>query len=326
MAPTSTDPTASVSFLPLPEGLYLFSVRNGSPTPHVGEQITLPAMQVTAAPGTPPGHIEFLMSTATTSGWLISWNDQIVAKVTGPSVLVSMMSVLIPGMTPLEIEIQRLDQAKTAAAPAAVASPKGVPPLPSGQKSLPIELTAHVQNRGDMTFKEAEWAGQPDQRLWIESIAIAPLEGISPDAIEYKAITATGVETPWVSDGAPCGTRGIGVPITGFAVRIKPQAGLRQLTCEYGAVCLSGATIGPVRNGVPCYSADSSDPITGVWVTITGELGPAAKISAAAPQKPGAKDQALPSGATAKSPVKSKKAKIGPRFSVFRESSPADQE
>jgi GT2 family glycosyltransferase len=327
MAPTSTDPTASVSFLPLPEGLYLFSVRSGTAAPRIGEQITLPAMQVSAAPGTPAGHIEFLMSTATTNGWLINWNDQIVAKVTGSSVLVSMTSVLIPGMTPLEIEVQRLDQPKPASTPAAMVSRPGLPPLSSGQKSLPLEVTAHVQNRGDLTFKEGEWAGQPDQRLWIESIAITPLEGISPDAIEYKAITATGVETPWVSDGAPCGTRGIGVPITGFALRIKPQAGLRQLTCEYGAVCVSGATIGPVRNGAPCYSADSSDPITGMWVAITGEVGPAAKVSSMPAKKSEAsKEHALASGAAAKSAVKSKKAKIGPRFSVFRESNPSDQE
>jgi hypothetical protein len=182
-----------------------------------------------------------------------------------------------------------------------------------------------------MKFKEGEWAGQPDQSLWIESIAIAPLEGISPDAIEYKAVTATGVETPWVSGGAPCGTRGIGVPITGFALRIKPQSGLRQLTCEYGAVCLSGAAIGPVRNGVPCYSADSSDPITGLWVAITGEIESAAEggtpRAKKAEKKPeAAKSQTQPSGAAAKSTVKGKKAKIGPRFSVFREPGPSDQE
>jgi GT2 family glycosyltransferase len=326
MAPTSTGPTASVSFLPLPEGLYLFSVRNGSATSHAEEQIPLPAMQVAAAPGTPPGHIEFLMSTAMTNGWLIDWKDQIIAKVTGPSVLVSMMSVLIPGMTPLEIEVQRLDQAKPAAAPATMAAPRGIAPLSSGHKSLPLEVTAHVQNRGDMKFKEAEWAGQPDQRLWIESIAISPLEGIPTDAIEYKAITATGVETPWVSGGMPCGTRGIGVPITGFALRIKPQTGLRQVTCEYGALCLSGATIGPARNGAPCYSADSSDPIMGLWVAIIGEIKPKTKVRVS-PKKPEPlKSQVGPSGAPAKPSVKSKKAKIGPRFSVFREPSPSDQE
>jgi hypothetical protein len=186
-----------------------------------------------------------------------------------------------------------------------------------------------------MVFREAQWAGLPDRRMWIESIAISPLGEISPDMIEYKAVTATGVETPWVSGGAPCGTRGIGVPITGFSLRVKPQAGMRQLSCEYGAICLSGATIGPVRNGVPCYSADSGDPITGLWVTITGHGDPAAATAAAptaAPLPKKAKKPepaaapAQPSGAPAKSPVKSKKAKIGPRFSVFREPNQPEQE
>lgn len=331
MAPTSTDPTASVSFLPLTQGLYLFSVRSNHPTSSGGEQVSLPAMQVTPAPGTPAGHIEFMMGGSTVDGWLVGWHNQIVAKVTAPSAVISLLSVLVPGMTPLEIEVQRLDQSRPESqALAAAPAPQVISPLPSTQISFPLDIVAHIQNHGDVTFHEAQWAGMPEEGLWIESIAIAPHGAISSDAIEYKAITATGVETPWVTGGAPCGTRGIGVPITGFALRARPQPGAPQLICEYGAISLSGSTIGPVRNGVPCYSSDSSDPIAAIWVSIGGKAGVPAGTAAPPPQKAGKaagsrKKTPPPAGIAADSPVKSKKSKIGPRFSVFREP-PADHE
>jgi GT2 family glycosyltransferase len=338
MAPTSTEPTASVSFLPLAQGLYLFSVRSGQRTPQAGEQITLPAMQVAAAPGTAAGQVELMMGARTTNGWLIDWNDQIIAKVTGPSVLVALTSVLVPGMTPLEIEVQRLDQAPPANAGNAVdaqqspqISGQSLPPPAAPQNSLQLRVVAHVQNRGDIAFHESEWAGLPEQRLWIESISISPLEGISSDMIEYKAITATGVETPWVAGGSSCGTRGIGVPITGFALRVKPQSGAPRLTCEYGAICLSGTTIGPTRNGVPCYSADANDPITGIWVAITGKSVAAPALSGTtAPKKPQKAKSSRRPVTQADTPVDStvnrKKAKIGPRFSVFREPNTSEHE
>jgi GT2 family glycosyltransferase len=334
MASPTAEPTASVSFLPLTRGLYLFSVRSAhAPAPDTDTQVRLPAMQVAAAPGTAAGHVEFMMGPTTVDGWLVAWDDQIVAKINAPTVAVALTSVLIPGMTPLEIEVQRLDQARQEAAAEAVPVRQETPPLLAAHNSLPLEVTAHIQNHGDMTFAEGQWAGLPDQHLWIESIAIAPVEDIAADMIEYKAITATGVETPWVSNGAPCGTRGIGVPITGFSLRARPLPGARPLVCEYGAICLSGATIGPVRNGAPCFSAGTSDPITAIWVAISDPTGSAAtKRSGARPAKGAAKtaDAAKKPAArpdtAAPSPAKSKKPPIGPRFSVFREPTTTEQE
>ncbi len=78
-------------------------------------------------------------------------------------------------------------------------------------------MTAHIQNRGDLEFTQSQWANADGERFWIESFSILPLAVLSPDQIEYQALTATGVQTPWISNGASCGTRGIGVPLTGFA-------------------------------------------------------------------------------------------------------------
>ena len=253
MPPTTTAPTASVNFLPLTRGLFLFSVRSTQPGQRIQDQggITLPAMQVAAAPGAPAGQIEFMMGPQTQNGWLSEPNDQIVARVTDASAMILLTSVMIPGMTPLEIEVQRLGPAEEPAVFPAQNTPArtSLPQLQT-QQSIQLEVTAHVQNHGDMTFGGSQWAGLVGQGLWIESFAIAPLEDISADMIEYKAVTSTGVETPWVNGGQSCGTRGIGVPIVGFALRAKPLSGGHQLICEYGATLLSGATIGPVRNEI----------------------------------------------------------------------------
>jgi GT2 family glycosyltransferase len=339
MAPTTTAPTASVNFLPLTKGLFLFSVRSTQPSQRVDDQggMSLPAMQVTAAPGAPEGQIEFMMAPQTRNGWLSEPNDQVVARVTEASAVVLLTSVMIPGMTPLEIEVQRLGQAEEPPAlPVQEAAPaqRALPQLPT-QKSIKLEITAHVQNHGDMTFGEAQWAGFAAQGLWIESFAIRPLEDISADMIEYKAVTSTGVETPWVSNGQSCGTRGIGVPLVGFSVRIKPQSGVQPMTCEYGAMLLSGAMLGPARNGVPVRSAAGNDPVTGIWLSISGPAGKVAESPSSETPKQKKPAKAAVSAQEAVTVVPSekpaapeakKKAPIGPRFSVFREAATTDQE
>jgi len=330
MATTSNLPSASVEFLPLSLGLYLFSVKSDQGSYRVDEQngISLPAIQISMAPGSPAGQVELILSPRTPTAWLSEPHDQIVVKVNVPSAVVLLTSVVMPGMTPIELEVQRLDRGEiTAIQTGAVQaeSARLLPPLPAMQPSVPLKVTPHIQNRGDVAFSEGQWAGAPMDGFWIESIAIEPLAELAPEMIEYKAMTATGVETPWVSGGVSCGTRGIGVPLIGVAIRIKPQAAVENGLCEYGAILLSGQVIGPVRNGVPCRSADDGDAICGIWVSISGK-SKAIASGAAASSGP----TAIPSeGATSGSKKASKaserpKAPIGPRFSAFREQSSSE--
>jgi hypothetical protein len=339
MATTSNLPSASVEFLPLSQGLFLFSVKSTQPPFRVDEQngISLPAIQLSGAPGVPPGQIELMLSPHTATAWLSEPHDQIVIKVNTPSALVLLTSIIVPGMTPLEIEVQRLDRGE-GVVPIPVESvqtptARALPPLPPARQSLPIKIIPHVQNHGDMEFSEGQWAGLPGENLWIESFSIVPLAELAPDMIEYKAITATGVETPWVSDGKPCGTRGIGVPLIGIAIRIKPQAGVEGGMCEYGAILLSGKILGPGRNGMPCRTSDGNDPICGLWVSISGRAPaqiesarPAAKDTAkikksSKPTNEGGSPSKTPATGTGKA-----KTRIGPRFSAFREQGNSEQE
>ena len=147
-------------------------------------------------------------------------------------------------------------------------------------ESPPLQVAAHIRSRGDMVFTDSPWAGRVAPGLWIESFSIKPLHRFMANEIEYKSLTGSGFETPWLSDDQMCGTRGMSVPLVGFAVRLKPSPQALRYDCEYSAYFKSGLTVGPMRNGAPCRSTVANDPLEGIQVRITRRL--AAAIPAAA--------------------------------------------
>ena len=71
-----------------------------------------------------------------------------------------------------------------------------------------------------------------------------------------------------LSNGAPCGTRGMGIPLVGFAVRPKPDAAALGYDCVYRGYFRSGAISGPVSNGELCRSDTADDPLEGIELRI----------------------------------------------------------
>jgi hypothetical protein len=80
---------------------------------------------------------------------------------------------------------------------------------------------------------------------------------------------AGGGETDWLPCGTPCGTRGRGTPLLGFAIRQKPGPNEMRYDCEYSGYFGSGATSDPARNGAPCRSLGENDALEGMQITIT---------------------------------------------------------
>jgi hypothetical protein len=133
---------------------------------------------------------------------------------------------------------------------------------------LPLQIGAHIRSRGDMNFADVPWAGRVAPGLWIESFSVRPLQGFSAQDIEYKGLTGSGFETPWLSDDKMCGTKGMSVPLVGFAVRLKPSAAAAAYDCEYSGYFQSRVTVGPLRNGAPCRSTVANDPLEGIQVRL----------------------------------------------------------
>ncbi len=293
--------SASVQVLPLPAGLYLFSVTSAAPRaePSVG-QLNLPAMHVGLGPGVRSDQVEFIAGPGTDGTWLFAKGDVLVAKVNGAGATLVLTSVRSSIGEVLSIAVERLEARAQAAAPTESASTPELPaaaaaeaaaPAPTAKSAgpegeslaVPLQIKTHIRSRGDMNFADAPWAGRVAPGLWIEAFSIQPLKQLAAHDIEYKGLTGTGFETPWLSDDQVCGTKGMSVPLVGFAMRLKPGTATSAYDCEYSGYYRSGVTVGPLRNGAPCRSTVANDPLEGIQIRIVKRpktIAAAAKVEA----------------------------------------------
>jgi GT2 family glycosyltransferase/glycosyltransferase involved in cell wall biosynthesis len=296
--------SASLQVLPLAPGLYLFSVTSAAPaTDRSSTALSLPAMHVGLGPGVHSNQVEFVGSPGTDGAWLFARGDMLVAKINASAALI-LTSVRAPTGDVLAIEVERLES-RTAAAhmPVAVerepegslaASREAEPYAAAAQRSaagnadeavVPLQIKTHIRSRGDMSFTDTVWAGRVAPGLWMESFCVQPLRHLNAGDIEYKGLTGTGFETPWLSDDQNCGTKGMSVPLVGFAVRLKPGPENAHYDCEYYGYFHSGTVIGPVRNGAPCRSTVANDPLEGMQVRFVRRA--TAPETTAAAERPG---------------------------------------
>ena len=316
--------SASLQVLPLPSGLYLFSVKAAAPTAErTAGRLQLPAMHVGLGPGVRSADVEFIAGPGTDGAWLFAQGDVLVAKVNGSGATLILTSVRASNGEVLSIEVERLEarsQTKTSALtetanlpirlPAAAAreadgrvqgTPQSKSSVPPAAEALavPLQIKTHIRSRGDMNFADAPWAGRVAPGLWIESFSVQPLEHLTAQDIEYKGLTGTGFETPWLSDDQNCGTKGMSVPLVGFAMRLKPGPETSSYDCEYSGYYQSGVTIGPLRNGAPCRSTVANDPLEGIQIRIVKRPKAASAISAKAAVVPA---KVEPRGSSVKAP------------------------
>lgn len=115
--------------------------------------------------------------------------------------------------------------------------------LPSASpRAIKIEMTLHIEREGDQQMPARGWVGRLGQRKRIEAFGLRPLEEMTPGDIEYMAVGPGGRQTPWVAGPRLCGTRGRGLPLTGFAMRLSPSARDRFVMVYEGAFFTGGAT------------------------------------------------------------------------------------
>lgn len=272
--------SASVQLLPLPAGVYLFSVKAGKP--HLAGDtgpVKLPAVHVGPAPGTPAESVQCMSKNDIQGNWLAEPGDFLVLRITGEQATLLVTSLRDADGDVLSINAERLDtrfdSTDTTASPKAVTTPARAPSArkpdltePEDIVGIPLDITAHIRNHGDQRFKRRHWAGRLGTGMWLESFAVAPLEVFSKKDLEYKGLTASGFETAWLSDFNLCGTQGMGVPLIGFAVRLKPSTKAAAYDCEYSGYFQSGALVGTLKNGAPCRSTVANDPLEGIQIRI----------------------------------------------------------
>jgi hypothetical protein len=228
--------TASTRVLSLSPGVYRFSVAAGSPTDVARSgELVLPAVYIAPGPDNSAKAIDLMPGPSANGTWLCGSGDLVFARVVDGAAKLLMTSIPAAGGAALEIAIERVDgRAEPHAGPAVASSPSDragttatpvAPPRPlASSDGLRLRIVAHIRNRGDLTFIDVPWAGRVGKGMWIETFAITPLEGITSADIEYRGLTASGFETPWVGGGQTCGTYGKADPLVAFAARLKTRA------------------------------------------------------------------------------------------------------
>jgi hypothetical protein len=231
----------------LEEGLFALSLGAVKATPGI-TGVAVPAISVTTPPSEEYDPVEIAATSGDEPSWFGPQGGVAVVKAPPGGGVVLVTTYGPPQATAaITVEVRRLDRAR----PAAVAAT---------ERALRSEIVLHIEREGDRRFVADGWVGNRGQRLRVEAFSIRPLEALATGDIEYKAFGPNGRETPWVTDARLCGTRGRGLPLTGFAVRVAPHLRGRFDVVYEGSFFASGVA-GPCRNGEPCMAKLSDDPL-----------------------------------------------------------------
>ena len=152
------------------------------------------------------------------------------------------------------IQVRRLDRPRPNGASLQAAA------SPEEPEEIRSEIVLHVERLGDRHFAGEGWVGNRGKKLRIEAFSIRPVDALLARDIEFKALGPKRRQTPWVTDAKLCGTRGQGLPLTGFAIRLVPHAAERFDVVYQGAFFESGV-VGPFRNGELCVPPIADDPL-----------------------------------------------------------------
>ena len=239
--------------------------RVGGHSHSAGVELALPAIQVCAPPGGERA-LAVRDGFGRARNWLSARHTILfVTAAAGGAALITAYRSLDRDDAPARLELRRLDPP----GPAVVLSLGGEVSEVAAGDEIGLEIVAHIRTRGDLRFVDAPWIGRLGAGQWIEAFTVLPRDRAAAASIEYKGLTASGAETPWLASGAACGTTGQGQPLIGFALRQRAVPGEVRLDCEYVGYFASGTTAGPARNGAPCRSARDNDPLEGMQLRIT---------------------------------------------------------
>jgi hypothetical protein len=270
------------------QGLHVLSVGPTAGSADVLQGIALPAIQITSPPSNRFDPVEIITAWNDTGAW-VGKNGGVVVLRSPPGggnlLITAYTEPDAPPAFPNDIEVRPIDKVGRHAEvddilvplrrPAAFAD-SAPPPPPAEPPANPSEadlwITLHVARQGDRSFPARGWVGNIGRRVQIEAFSISPRSKLSPDDLEYKAFGPQGRETQWTTNGKLCGTRGRGLPLTGFAVQPLPHIRDRFDVIYQGAFFDSGITE-PCRNGEPCRPARVDDVLEAINLRVVERGG-----------------------------------------------------
>jgi hypothetical protein len=248
--------STTTKILRLDPGLYAFSVRESVGVFSEPLNMALPATHISTLPSNNESAAEIIGSSGDSRSWLGVEGGTVIIKasLTGGHILITSYERDGQQANSREVAVRRIDALAPELNERANAALK--PPM----RSIAIEALLHVEGTGDCRVPAEGWIGNRGRKLRLEAFSLRPLERFAPSEIEYKAYGPNGRETPWVSGGKLCGTRGRGMPLTGFAVRLAAHQSDR-FGIEYQGAFFESGDSGPIRDGSPCMARLADDPL-----------------------------------------------------------------
>jgi hypothetical protein len=257
----------TAGLVPLDPGLYALDIGAIDYAPARLSGLQLPITQV-AAPTLGQGHCVEIVGAGGPEAWFGQEGGTAIVKSPsgGGHVLVTAYSPPAQPAALPHVEVRRLDRPRPTGAVLREVEAADEP------QEIETEIVLHIERLGDRRFPGRGWVGNRGKRLRVEAFSIRPLGTLHARDIEFKALGPKRRQTPWVTDGKLCGTRGQGLPLTGFAVRLAGDAGERFDVVYEGAFFESG-TVGPNRNGELCIPPIADDPLEAINVRVIRRPG-----------------------------------------------------
>jgi hypothetical protein len=262
-------PSAIANLVALEQGFYALEIGESSCKLGQVSSLQVPAVHVSALLNERERSAEIIGTSGSGDAWLDGEGGTVIVKSPPGGAYVLVTAYGLPGqvISIPDIQVRRLDRTPSlgrAASNSAVLRPVDAADEP---EEICSEIVLHVERLGDRRFPGEGWVGNRGKKLRIEAFSIRPVDTLLARDIEFKALGPKGRQTPWVTDAKLCGTRGQGLPLTGFAIRLAPHAAERFDVVYQGAFFESGV-VGPHRNGELCIPPIADDPLEAINVRL----------------------------------------------------------
>lgn len=257
--------SAVTNIVRLEQGLYALTISETASLPDEVSGLRVPMVQVSAPPGDDGRCIE-IVGAGHREAWLGSEGGTLVLRspCAGRHVLVTAYGPPARLVSVPHIEVQRLDRRQANGAPSGSADS-------ADEVEVRTEIALHIERLGDRRFPGQGWVGNRGKRLRIEAFSIRPVEILAARDIEFMAVGPNRRQTPWVTDAKLCGTRGQGMPLTGFAIRLARQV-REQFDVLYQGAFFDSGVVGPNRNGELCSPPVADDPLEAINIRVMRRL------------------------------------------------------
>jgi len=260
----------TVRMLRVDPGLYALRIGAIAGNPREIAGMMVPVAHVSAPFAEDGNGVEVVASFPRHGPWLDKEGGTVILRSPDEGGLVIMTVYGGSEQSELLFDLQRLDGPESPPEPPAPSTvrPSREPAAVAAEGGdVPTEVLLHIERAGDRLFPGRGWVGALGRRMRIEAFSIRPLDRLVPSDIEMKGFLPNGGETAWVPGGVLCGTRGRGLPLTGFAIRVVPQRADR-FGVVYQGSFFAGGISQMQQNGAPCRSATADDPLEAVNIRL----------------------------------------------------------